>query len=310
MISDLVLTDNQKKMINIVSGNKSNRSITVIKGNRFPGIMGWYGYYTTKGGKPISHPSSYRYPKIYHPSTCHIEVGEKWIKCHSLKKVNRSPDIYELFVNEKTTSKIFRFKDWKLSKGLYYNFASDMSLVYLKGKKIGYQLAVTNFPEILAFNFSYPEYIRLKAISDRFPPPVGFKWTVDNNHNVKIQHIALEDCDYHLSNIYTDPGIAGAIAFRNYAERLGQDEENREKELQLINLSEVTLVGLPDSVSSGNCEAGTLNWANKNNLTSTHMYLATYLREISKGKSEESRVRGAIWSAIKRQKELEFHDVL
>jgi len=39
-------------------------------------------YYTTLGGKPIYHPSAYRWPKCYHASTLEIHVNPYWLQKH------------------------------------------------------------------------------------------------------------------------------------------------------------------------------------------------------------------------------------
>lgn len=39
-------------------------------------------HYTTPGGKPIYHPSAYRWPKVYHASTLEIRVNPYWVQTH------------------------------------------------------------------------------------------------------------------------------------------------------------------------------------------------------------------------------------
>ena len=39
-------------------------------------------YYTTIGGKPIYHPSAYRWPKIYNASTVEIRINPYWAAKH------------------------------------------------------------------------------------------------------------------------------------------------------------------------------------------------------------------------------------
>lgn len=47
---------------------------------RAPRVEGASFYWTTPGGKPISHPSAYRWEKVYHPSTLRIVVGADWVR--------------------------------------------------------------------------------------------------------------------------------------------------------------------------------------------------------------------------------------
>lgn len=44
-----------------------------------PELRGSKSYYTTKSGNIITHPNAYKWPKVYHPSTIHVHVGEKWL---------------------------------------------------------------------------------------------------------------------------------------------------------------------------------------------------------------------------------------
>jgi hypothetical protein len=44
-----------------------------------PQLAGEAGYYTTPGGKPITHPNAYHWPKLYHVSTREVEVGDWWL---------------------------------------------------------------------------------------------------------------------------------------------------------------------------------------------------------------------------------------
>lgn len=53
--------------------------LDVIPGASPPCRVGKSWYFTTIGGKPIRHPSAYRWPKIYHPSEAKITVGQAWI---------------------------------------------------------------------------------------------------------------------------------------------------------------------------------------------------------------------------------------
>lgn len=53
--------------------------IQVVPGAAAPTWQGEPYHWTTRGGKPIRHPNAYRWPKVYHRSTCRIVVGREWL---------------------------------------------------------------------------------------------------------------------------------------------------------------------------------------------------------------------------------------
>lgn len=59
---------------------EKGRWVEVTPGAKAPEAEGTSYYFTTPGGKPINHPNAYRWPKVYHPSTRHVEVGQGWLQ--------------------------------------------------------------------------------------------------------------------------------------------------------------------------------------------------------------------------------------
>ena len=56
--------------------------LEVLPGNGTPTAAGEGFSWTTPGGKPIRHPNAYKWPKVYHCSTNHVEVGRNWLRNH------------------------------------------------------------------------------------------------------------------------------------------------------------------------------------------------------------------------------------
>jgi hypothetical protein len=56
-----------------------NYPVKIVDGDNPPELLGSSSHYTTIGGRPIYHPNAYHWPKVYHHSTLHIEVGMGWL---------------------------------------------------------------------------------------------------------------------------------------------------------------------------------------------------------------------------------------
>jgi hypothetical protein len=54
--------------------------VVVVPGKAAPHVEGSAACWTTPGGKPITYPNAYKWPKVYHHSTVHVEVGAAWVE--------------------------------------------------------------------------------------------------------------------------------------------------------------------------------------------------------------------------------------
>lgn len=60
----------------------SHVQICVVPGSAAPALLGHFGHYTTRSGKPVRHPNAYRRAwgkPVYHASTIRVEVGSDWL---------------------------------------------------------------------------------------------------------------------------------------------------------------------------------------------------------------------------------------
>lgn len=81
---------NYKYVCRLAARSANSVPVEITKGDSPPKEVGDNFYYTTPGGKPIAFPNAYKWPKVYHPSTLKIQVGEKWLA----KKENQA--VYDL----------------------------------------------------------------------------------------------------------------------------------------------------------------------------------------------------------------------
>lgn len=77
-------------------GLANNHPIVIVAGRSKPTRRGHDAYYTTPGGKHISHPNAYKWPKVRHGSTLRAEVGAKWVLARAAKNGLRVPETVQV----------------------------------------------------------------------------------------------------------------------------------------------------------------------------------------------------------------------
>jgi hypothetical protein len=72
-----------RRAVREVAGASANTAIIVVPGSSAsPRLEGEVSHYRTRGGRRIDHPSAYakkgRSNMVYHASTRHVTVGDRW----------------------------------------------------------------------------------------------------------------------------------------------------------------------------------------------------------------------------------------
>ncbi|HBA73461.1 MAG TPA: hypothetical protein DCZ63_15100 [Geobacter sp.] len=142
--------------------------------------------------------------------------------------------------------------------------------------------------------------------------PAGYKWQKDRN-GIRLVSLTNDDKDYHpdsdnLRN-YSKKAIAQTInrlyTARKQAERDMARVARRAKNQDRDNLKAIrkaeregAMICVKDSTTAGNCQAGTIAFANRHNLNPTKHYRPTELLAIANG--DAHRVRLAVAVGLRR----------
>lgn len=142
--------------------------------------------------------------------------------------------------------------------------------------------------------------------------PSGYRWGIDAN-GLRLVDVTTPDSDYHPSasecwHAREDGGAALVAAIVRNVETRRRDAEIDARNAQekaarravLLAESDGVCVGLCDSITGGNCGAGSRAWATAHGLDPSRYYRASRL--LAAGNGEYQRVRRAVLAAIRRQR--------
>lgn len=194
-----------------------------------------------------------------------------------------------------------RKHNWDTRGPGFYTYIRTNDLGNYSGRCRYTHYTYTPIIQSYAIILRYKNQLRLQFDGKTYlkKAPQGYKWDSDEN-GIKIVSIKNSSIDYHVT--------AFDLTHNNWFNAIRNNARNnykiRQKNLKELLISESRIkraiktgccVRLNDSLSSGNCLAGTKNWMKRHNIKSNYMPIKDVIQFIS-----DNRVKLTVLYSVRR----------